>query len=81
VDRLTSVSSASCPARIIFRPAIRHIPAIRALYRRLKSRGKRGDVVIGHCMRKLLHLVIAVWKSDRPFDPKHFLWEGARKAG
>ena len=58
-------------------PAIRFNPAIRALYRRLKAKGKRGDVVIGHCMRKLLHLVFAVWKTDRPFDPKHFPWEGA----
>jgi transposase len=61
----------------VSRPAIRHNPAIRALYRRLKAKGKRGDVVIGHCMRKLLHLVFAVWKTDRPFDPKHFPWEGA----
>ena len=57
------------------RAAIRHNPAIRALYRRLKAKGKRGDVAIGHCMRKLLHLVFAVWKTDRPFDPKHFPWE------
>ena len=48
------------------RVAIRHNPAIRALYHRLKSRGKRGDVALGHCMRKLLHLVFAVWKTDRP---------------
>jgi transposase len=57
------------------RSAIRHNPAIRALYTRLKGRGKRGDVAIGHCMRKLLHLVFAVWKTNRPFDPQHFPWE------
>jgi transposase len=57
------------------RTAIRYNPAVRALYRRLKAKGKRGDVAIGHCMRKLLHLVFAVWKTDRPFDPKHFPWE------
>jgi hypothetical protein len=59
------------------RAAIRHNPAIRALYHRLKAKGKRGDVAIGHCMRKLLHLVFAVWKTDRPFDPKHFPWEAS----
>jgi transposase len=59
------------------RTAIRFNPAIRALYRRLKAKGKRGDVAIGHCMRKLLHLVFAVWKSDRPFDPQHFPWEAS----
>ena len=53
------------------RSAIRHNPAIRALYRRLRAKGKRGDVAIGHCMRKLLHLVYAVWKTDRPFDKDH----------
>jgi transposase len=57
------------------RTAIRHNPAVRALYRRLKAKGKRGDVAIGHCMRKLLHLVFAVWKTNRPFDAKHFAWE------
>src|SRR5439155_3492297 len=57
------------------RAAIRHNPAIGALYRRLKARGKRGDVALGHCMRKLLHLVFAVWKTNRPFDDNHFPWE------
>jgi transposase len=52
-----------------------HNPAIRALYRRQKSRGKRGDVALGHCMRKLLHLVFAVWKTDQPFNPRHYPWE------
>jgi transposase len=57
------------------RSAITHNPAIRALYRRLKAKGKRGDVALGQCMRKLLHLVFAVWKSNRPFDEKHYPWE------
>lgn len=55
--------------------AIRHNPAIRALYRRLKAKGKRGDIALGHCMRKLLHLVFAVWKTNRPFNAQHFPWE------
>ena len=57
------------------RTAIRYNPAVAALYRRLKAKGRRGDVAIGHCMRKLLHLVFAVWKTDRPFDEKHYAWE------
>jgi transposase len=57
------------------RSAIQCNPAVRALYRRLKSKGKRGDVAIGHCMRKLLHLVFAVWKTNRPFDENHFPWD------
>ena len=59
------------------RSAIQHNPAIRALYRRLRAKGKRGDVAFGHCMRKLLHLVYAVWKTDRPFDKEHFPWSGS----
>jgi transposase len=50
------------------RAALCHNPAIAALYQRLKAKGKRGDVAIGHCMRKLLHLVFAVWKTNQPFD-------------
>src|SRR4029077_5734625 len=57
------------------RVGIRFNPALRALYARLKAKGKRGDVAIGHCMRKLLHLVFAVWKTNRPFDEHHFPWE------
>jgi len=57
------------------RVAIRYNPAVRALYRRLRAKGKRGDVAFGHCMRKLLHLVFAVWKTNRPFDENHYPWE------
>ena len=57
------------------RVAIRHNPAIRPLYRRLRAKGKRGDVAFGQCMRKLLHLVFAVWKTNRPFDANHYPWE------
>ena len=35
-------------------------------------------MIIGHCMRKLLHLVFAVWKTNRPFDGQHFHWEQTR---
>jgi transposase len=50
-------------------------PAIRALFARKRAEGKRGDVALGHCMRKLLHLVFAVWKTGKPFDPTHYPWE------
>ena len=57
--------------------ACQHNPAVCALYRRLRSRGRRGDVALGHCMRKLLHLVWAVWKSGKAFDPDHYPWQPA----
>ena len=56
--------------------AMIHNPAVRPLYRRLRAKGKRGDVALGHCMRKLLHLVFAIWKTNRPFDPNHYPWDG-----
>jgi transposase len=56
--------------------AIRFNPAVRPLYLRLiaKHPDQRG-IAIGHAMRKLLHLAFAVWKSGKPFDPKHYCWE------
>jgi len=57
------------------RSAVVHNPAISALFRRLRAKGKRGDTALGQCMRKMLHLVYAVWKTNRPFDEKHFTWE------
>lgn len=52
-------------------------PAIRSLHARKMAEGKRGDVSFGHCMRKMLHLVFAVWKTNKPFDPQHYPWEPA----
>jgi transposase len=57
--------------------AVRCNPAVRALYGRLVAKHpRRKAVAIGHAMRKLLHLAFALWKSDRPFDPQHYPWEG-----
>jgi hypothetical protein len=53
--------------------AIQCNPSIRALYARQKAQGKRGDVALGHCVRKMLHLVFAVWKTNRPFDPERYV--------
>ena len=56
--------------------AVVHNPAVRPLYARLRANGNRGDVSLGHCVRKLLHLVFAIWKTNRPFDPNHYPWAG-----
>jgi len=48
--------------------AIRANPPIKALYQRQIAAGKPASVALGHCMRKLLHQVFAIWKTDRPFD-------------
>jgi transposase len=62
--------------------AARHNPACRALYARVRAKHPgRPSIAIGHVMRKLLHLAFAVWKTRRPFDPKHYPWEGPTGAG
>ncbi len=43
-------------------------PAVTELYARLRQRGRRGDVALGHCMKKLLHQVFGVWKTGKPYD-------------
>jgi transposase len=55
--------------------ACQHNPAVRALYHRLAARGIQGGRAIGHCMRKLLHLVFAVWKTGKAFNADHYPWE------
>jgi transposase len=55
--------------------AVRCNPAVRALYARVVA--KHPDhkaIAIGHAMRKLLHLVFAIWKTGKPFDPTHYPW-------
>jgi transposase len=60
--------------------AVQCNPAVRALYRRVVAQHPDDKgVAIGHAMRKLLHLVFAVWKTNRPFDANHYPWE--RPAG
>jgi transposase len=57
--------------------AVQCNPAVRALYRRVVAKHpEHKAIAIGHAMRKLLHLVFALWKSDRPFDPNHHPWAG-----
>lgn len=56
--------------------ASRHNPACRALYARVRAKQPdRPAIAIGHVMRKLLHLAFAIWKSGKPFDPKHYSWD------
>jgi transposase len=56
--------------------AIRHNPAVRALYARVVARHpQRKAIAVGHAMRKLLHLVFAIGKSGRPFNRDHYPWD------
>jgi len=51
--------------------ALRYNPVIRAFTERLRERGVRGKALVVAAMRKLLHLVVGVLKSGRPFDPAY----------
>jgi transposase len=56
--------------------AVRHNPAVRALYARVVAKHPQHKAIaIGHAMRKLLHLVFALWKTGKPFDPEHYPWQ------
>ena len=55
--------------------AVRCNTAVRALYARVVAKHPdKKAIAIGHAMRKLLHLVFAVWKTDKPFDAEHYPW-------
>src|SRR5262249_60958002 len=56
--------------------AIRFHPAVRALYARVVAKHpQQKALAVGHAMRKLLHLVFAIWKGGRPFNPEHYPWQ------
>jgi transposase len=49
--------------------AITHNPLLHAFYQRLKHAGKHGSVALTACMRKLLVILNAILKTQRPWDP------------
>jgi transposase len=55
--------------------AVRFNPAVRPLYARVVAKHPdKKAIAIGHAMRKLLHLVFALWKTGKPFDPERYPW-------
>ena len=62
--------------------AIRFNPAVRALYARVAAKHpNHKGIAVGHAMRKLLHLVFAIWKSGRPFQPDWYAWQTPAHVG
>lgn len=51
--------------------AMKHNPVLAPFAARLKAAGKTGKVIVCAVMRKLMHLIFALFKHQRPFDP-HF---------
>jgi transposase len=58
--------------------AAQHNPAVRPLYQRARAKHpNHPGIAVGHAMRKLLHLALAVWKTGKPFNPVHYPWDQA----
>jgi transposase len=60
--------------RILYMPAlsaIRHNPFVKELYDRLKAKSKNGMIIACACMKKLVHIMFGVIKSNKPFDPAY----------
>jgi transposase len=56
--------------------AVQFNPAVKALYQRVRAKHPdQPSIAIGHAMRKLLHIALAVWKSGKPFNPEHYPWD------
>ncbi len=49
--------------------AIRHNPAVKEFYSRLRAKGKKHMVSATACMRKMLHIIYGCWISGKHFDP------------
>lgn len=62
--------------KVLYMPAlsaIQHNPVIAALYKRLMDKSKNGMIVACACMKKLVHIIYGVIKTQKPFDPEHHL--------
>lgn len=60
--------------KALYLPAVvakNHNPLIRAFCERLRLRGQAKMQVIAAAMRKLVHIIYGVLKSNRPFDPNY----------
>jgi transposase len=58
------------------RSAKRHNPLVQALVTRMKAEGHCANAITVAVMRKLLHFVYGVLKSQQPFDPDYLVKQG-----
>lgn len=69
-----SKTGSSALRRAFYMPAIvamKHNTVLQAFAQRLKQAGKKGKVLVCALMRKLVHIVYGVLKSNQPFDANH----------
>jgi transposase len=51
--------------------SIRYNPMMIGFYKRLRSKGKNGKVIVCAIMRKLVHVIFGVLKSGKMYDPNY----------
>lgn len=69
-----SKTGSSALRRAFYMPAIvamKYNPVLQAFALRLKQAGKKGKVVVCAVMRKLVHIVYGVLKSNQPFNANY----------
>jgi transposase len=49
---------------------IRHNPALKSFYQRLRAAGKPGKVALVACMRKLLTILNVMVRENAPWSPR-----------
>lgn len=60
--------------KCLYMPAVNGVaynPILKAFADRLRARGVTGKKMIAAVMRKLIHIVFAILKSGKPFDPEY----------
>ena len=60
--------------KCLYMPAVNSIaynPVLKAFADNLRKRGVAGKKIVAAVMRKLIHLVYAILKSGKPFDPEY----------
>src|SRR5699024_9061921 len=50
--------------------ASNHYPALSLHYQKLQNRGKAHGTVVGAIARKLTHIVFAILRDNKPYEPR-----------
>ncbi len=53
--------------------AIRYNPVMKEYYERKKKEGKKGLVILNNIRNKLIHQLIGIVRSGKPFDPEYHI--------
>ncbi|MDZ7934579.1 MAG: hypothetical protein U5M51_06375 [Emticicia sp.] len=51
--------------------ALNYNPFIKTYFKRKKAEGKKGVITMNNAKNKLVHQMMAVIRSEKPFDPNY----------